>query len=222
MTGKKTERSAAIADAIRARVAQVDGVVDARVIQRLNYPEFVINVDRAKAADLGMTQEDVMKNVVASLNSSIQFNKKNFWLDPVAKNQYFVGVQYPEKDIKSLETMMDIPISGTKQPEPGSPKQEPIFVTVPLRTVATVSKVTVPTEVTHYNIQTSIDLTMSVEGRDLGHVCDDVTEILNDFGKKNPKKENTWAPYDLASSPARRTGRRSKARTSSSAASTRG
>jgi multidrug efflux pump subunit AcrB len=201
VTGKNTERSAMIADAIRGRVSQVNGVVDARVIQRLNYPEFVINVDRAKAADLGLTQDDVMKNVVAALNSSIQFNKKNFWLDPVAKNQYFVGVQYPEKDITSLETMMDIPISGTKPPEPGSGKTEGIFVTVPLRTVASVSKTTVPTEATHYNIQTSIDLTMSVEGRDLGHVSDDVTEILNDFGKPNPNKENTWAAYDPNSSP---------------------
>ena len=196
VTGKNPGAApAAIADAIRARVARVDGVVDARVIQRLNYPEFVINVDRAKAADLGLTQEDVMKNVVAALNSSIQFNKKNFWLDPVAKNQYFVGVQYPEKDITSVETMMDIPISGTKPPDPGTAGGA-IFVTVPLRTVASIAKTTVPTEATHYNIQTAIDLTMAVEGRDLGHVADDVTVILDDFGKLNPKKENTWSSYD--------------------------
>jgi multidrug efflux pump subunit AcrB len=200
VTGKNQERSAGIAEAIRNRVSQVTGVVDARVIQRLNYPEFVVNVDRAKAADLGLTQEDVMKNVVAALNSSIQFNKKNFWLDPVAKNQYFVGVQYPEKDITSLETMLDIPISGTKAPEPGSARNEGIFVTVPLRTVATISKTTVPTEVTHYNIQTSMDLTMSVEGRDLGHVSDDVTQILNDFGKPSDTKDNTWAAFDPSGS----------------------
>ena len=53
-------------DAIRGRVARIEGVVDARVIQRLNYPEYVVNVDRAKAADLGLTQEDVMRNVVAA------------------------------------------------------------------------------------------------------------------------------------------------------------
>ena len=136
-----------------------------------------------------------MKNDVSALNSSIQFNKKNFWLDPVAKNQYFVGVQYPESDITSMETMMDIPISGTKQPDQGAAVSA-INVTVPLRTIATISRTTVPTEVTHYNIQTSIDLTMSVEGRDLGHVADEVTEILNDFGRLNPRKDNTWSTYD--------------------------
>jgi multidrug efflux pump subunit AcrB len=139
-----------------------------------------------------------MKNVVAALNSSIQFNKKNFWLDPVAKNQYFVGVQYPEKDITSVETMMDIPISGTKSSDPGTAGGS-IFVTVPLRTVASVSKTTVPTEATHYNIQPSVDLTMAVEGRDLGHVCDEVTKILDEFGKKSETKENTWAPYAATS-----------------------
>ena len=90
-------------------------MVDARIIQRLDYPEYIIDVDRAKAADLGLTQAEVMKNVVAALNSSIQFNKKNFWIDPVSQNQYFVGVQYPEEDIKSIETLLDIPITSPAQ-----------------------------------------------------------------------------------------------------------
>ena len=63
-------------------VAKIDGVVDARIIQRLDYPEYMIKVDRAKSAELGLTQGDVMKNVIAALNSSIQFNKTNFWIDP--------------------------------------------------------------------------------------------------------------------------------------------
>jgi multidrug efflux pump subunit AcrB len=54
----------------------------------------------------------------------------------------------------------------------------------------------VPTEVTHYNIQSSVDLTMGVEGRDLGHVSDEVTAILNDFGKPSRTEDNTWAAYD--------------------------
>ena len=75
VTGKNQEVTHRVAAAIRERRPAIDGVVDARVIQRLNYPEYMINVDRKKAADLGLTQEDVMRNVVAALNSSIQFNK---------------------------------------------------------------------------------------------------------------------------------------------------
>src|SRR5262249_25486572 len=148
ITGKNQEIARKVAEAIRRRVVHVDGVVDARIIQRLDYPEFVINVDRAKAADLGLTQSDVMKNVVAALNSSIQFNKKNFWIDPVGGNQYFVGVQYQEGDIKSIETLLNIPITGSN---PGSAK------TIPLSNLVRLRRTTVPTEVTHSNIQPTID-----------------------------------------------------------------
>src|SRR5262249_52382636 len=82
VTGKDQTTAHRVAALIRQRMVQIDGVVDARVIQRLNYPEYKINVDRKKAAELGLTQEDVMRNVVAAMNSSIQFNKNNFWIDP--------------------------------------------------------------------------------------------------------------------------------------------
>jgi len=187
VTGKDQAKAAEIAAAIRVQVARIDGIVDARVIQRLNYPQYVVNVDRAKSADLGLTQIDVMQNVVAALNSSIQFNKKNFWIDPVSHNQYFVGVSYPEKDITSIDSMLDIPITGVLKAQP-----------VPLRTVASVSRTTVPTEVSHVNIQPSIDLTMGVSGRDLGHISDDVQKAIDEFGARQPSGE--WIPYEPASS----------------------
>ena len=115
VTGKNQRTARAIAEQIRAECVKIDGIVDARIIQRLDYPEYVIDVNRAKAADLGLTQEDVMKNVVAAFNSSIQFNKRNFWIDPIGGNQYFVGVQYPEGDIKSIETLLNIPITSKDQ-----------------------------------------------------------------------------------------------------------
>ena len=55
---------------------------------------------RKRRPTWGSTQTDVMKNVVAALNSSVQFNKHNFWIDPVSHNQYYVGVQYPEATSK--------------------------------------------------------------------------------------------------------------------------
>ncbi len=146
--------------------------MDARIIQRLDYPQYVIKVDRAKSAQLGLTQADVMKAIIAALNSSIQFNKHNFWIDPKSKNQYYVGVSYLEKDIESIDTLLDIPITSPVQNSP-----------VPMRNVVTVDRTPVATEVTHYNIQPTIELTMGVEGRDLGHVSDDVAKVLGEFGE---------------------------------------
>jgi multidrug efflux pump subunit AcrB len=185
ITGRNQQQTRAIAEAIQRAVSNIDGVVDDRIIQRLDYPEFVVNVDRAKAADLGLTQEDIIRNVVAACNSSIQFNKKNFWIDPVGGNQYFVGVQYPEGDIKSLETLLNIPITSPVQKQP-----------IPLSNLVSLTRTTVPTEVTHTNIQPTIDLTMGVYGRDLGHVADDVAAAINSFGERLP--DQSWAPYDPA------------------------
>jgi multidrug efflux pump subunit AcrB len=167
--GKDLHTANEIAAKIQQQVTQIDGVVDCRIMQRLDYPEYVIEVDRAKAADLGLDQSDVMKNVVAAFNSSIQFNKHNFWIDPLTHNQYFVGVQYPEQDITSIQTLLDIPITSPVQNRP-----------IPLKNIVSLRRASVPAEVTHSNLQPTIDLTMGVSGRDLGHVSDDVAAVPYD------------------------------------------
>ena len=184
LSGKNMAQARSIAETIKREVVGIKGVVDARIIQRLDYPEYIIEVDRAKVADLGLNQAVVMKNVVAALNSSIQFHKKNFWIDPVSKNQYFVGVQYFEEDIDSVETLLDVPITSPSQNKP-----------IPLRNIATLRSSTVATEITHTNLQSTIDLTMGVDGRDLGHVADDVATVVARFGVAQPDG-SSWLPYD--------------------------
>ena len=218
VTGKQMKPAHLIADRIRRDVAKIDGVVDARVIQRLNYPEYVIEVDRAKAADLGLTQEDVMKCVIAAFNSSIQYNKTNFWIDQKSGNQYFVGVQYPLQGIESLETLLDVPITGINQWKLGrraanigeSPSlleranepNQPVAAPVSLSTLVKLRRSSIPTEVTHVDISPSVDLNIGVHGRDLGHVADDVYNVIQKYGtlhKGKLKSEDTgtqWDAYD--------------------------
>ncbi|MGH7137167.1 MAG: efflux RND transporter permease subunit, partial [Pirellulales bacterium] len=112
VTGKKKREAHRIADLIHRNVARIDGVVDARILQRQDYPTYKIEVDRVKAADLGLTQEDVVKSVIAALNSSIQFNKHIFWIDEESGNQYFVGVQFPQEDVEDMESLLNIPVTG--------------------------------------------------------------------------------------------------------------
>ena len=185
ITAKDLHKARQVADHILAGVKGIDGVVDARILQRLDYPEYVIEVDRAKAADLGLSQTDVMRNVIAAFNSSVQFNKHNFWIDPVSHNQYYVGVQYPEQDITSLDTLLDIPITSPTQKK-----------SIPLRNIATLKPATVPSEVSHTNLQPTMDLTMGVHGRDLGHVAADVARVVAQFGA--PRPDGGYTPYDPA------------------------
>jgi multidrug efflux pump subunit AcrB len=183
ITTKDPVKARRVAEGILSEVRAVSGVVDARIIQRLNYPEYILEVDQAKAADLGLSQRDVMENLVAAFNSSVAFNKHNFWIDPKSHNQYYVGVQYEEASIVSLETMLDIPITSTAQKK-----------SIPLRNLATIRAATVPSEVEHLNLQPTIDLTMGVEKRDLGHVASDVQKLVAKYGKKKP--EGGWIPFD--------------------------
>jgi multidrug efflux pump subunit AcrB len=181
-----------LARRIKQKVSRIDGIVDARVLERMDAPALVVDVDRAKAADLGLTQQDVMQNVIASTNSSITFNKNNFWIDPVSHNQYFVGVQYPETGIASVDDILNIPITGR-----GQHRQ------VTLGELAKVTPRQIPAELTHVDIQPTVDLTMAVDGRDLGHVSVDVARALDQFGQR--EADGTWFPYATASEGSQKT-----------------
>ena len=192
LVGRNQRQLADIAANIRAAVGNIPGVVDARVLQKLDYPEWIINVDRAKAQSLGLNQDDVVKNVFAATNSSITFNKTNFWIDVTRTgNQYYVGVQYPEKVFSSKADVLDkIPITSAMQEVP-----------IPLGNLATITEGRIATEAHHVNLQPTIDLTMNIEGRDLGHVSVDVGNLLDtQFGVRHRDKrgawDGTWVPDD--------------------------
>ncbi len=203
--GKDQKMSHRIADAIRRKVANIDGVVDARIIQRLDYPEYIIDVDRAKAADLGLTQEDVMKSVIGAFNSSIQFNKSNFWIDDSNGNQYFVGVQYPQASVESIETMLNVPLTGVNQSKNDSrveASRQPSITSgmgrttdnkhpapVLLSSLVKLRRGTIPTEITHQNILPTIDLNVGTAGRDLGHIASDIYAVIDGhFGRLKVQK----------------------------------
>jgi multidrug efflux pump subunit AcrB len=183
LTGKNQKKLFELGKQLRDEVSRIPGVVDARVLQRMDAPAFRINVDRDKTARAGLTQAEVMHNVVAATNSSITFHKTNFWIDPKTKNQYYVGVQYPERVFDSMAALKDIPITGHHQEAP-----------ITLGDLATITRDEIPADIKHVDLQSTIDLSLGVEGRDLGHISDDVRKLLNGFGVA--EEEGVWAPYD--------------------------
>src|SRR5712692_3126486 len=98
---------------VKAAVA-VPGTADVRVAQRLDYPQLSLDIDGTKAAFLGLNAVEAVKNIVTSLNSSVNFSPA-FWIDERNGNHYFVGAQYREKDIRSVESLLDTPINGANQ-----------------------------------------------------------------------------------------------------------
>lgn len=162
ISGKKTTEGRKLAREILQAAREVPGAADVRILQRFDYPQLFISVDRAKAADLGLSQQDVIRNVVTCLNSSIQFSR-NFWIDPVSGNQYWVGVQYREEAVDSIDDLMNIPITSKHADR-----------TVLLRNVAKLHRTSTSAEIIHANYSPVIEVMANVSGRDAGSVAAEI------------------------------------------------
>ena len=167
ISGSNFETSYEIGEVIRRAAAQVRGAVDVRIAQTLDYPIIEVEVDRIKAALSGLTVDDVMKNIVTATNSSINFDPA-FWIDSNNGNHYFIGAQYAEEEIRSLETLKDIPIRGANGVEP-----------VRLRNLAQFKRKTGPAVINHRNITRVIDVFANVEqGYGVGSVMNSIEAKL--------------------------------------------
>lgn len=161
-----------IAEKIEDQVRRVPGAVDVRIQQRLDYPTLDIDVDRVKAAYLGLAQKDIVENIESAINSSVSFDPQ-FWIDEHNGNHYFLGVQYPEAEIRNEATLNNIPLTDPGAPENAS--REPTL----LRNVATVTHSLSPLEVEHHDIARVTDVYASVDGRDIASVARDIQDRLN-------------------------------------------
>lgn len=200
--GNKFDVAHEIAEKIKRFAETVPGAVDVRIQQRLDAPEIKVDVDRVKSAQVGITQEEVVKNIVTAFNSSVNF-APSFWIDERNGNHYFIGAQYRESEVKSLETMLDIPITGKKQTTP-----------IPLRNLATLSRGTAPSEINHLNITRVTDIYVNVRGRDVGSVAADIEKYIKsakrsaDLQSAVSQVSNLLGPEQSETSLAERAARR--------------
>jgi multidrug efflux pump subunit AcrB len=146
-------------------------VSDAFIPEESGYPTLDIRVDRVKAARLGLSQKDVVSNVITALTSN-QMIAPSIWIDPKSGNDYFLTAQYAESDINSLETLRDIPVrsSGTDH-TPGD--------ALLLRNIATIAREQHPAEADHYNIQRVVDVLVAPRGDDLGGTRAEVAKLIS-------------------------------------------
>jgi len=84
-----------VARELRQRLAAIPGVVDAHLQQEVDAPAFYAQVDRTRAAQLGLNASTVATNINVSLSSSEQVSP-NFWTDPTSGIPYYLAVQTPE------------------------------------------------------------------------------------------------------------------------------
>jgi multidrug efflux pump subunit AcrB len=170
---------------------EVPGAVDVRIQQTIDYPTIKLEPDRTKMAYSGISHEDTVKNLMSVLNSSTSFDPA-FWLDYKTGNHYFVGVTYKEQDISSLESLLTVPVTGTRNGSgASSPVQLQDLVGEPKLTTSAV-------EVSHAALTRVIDLYANVQGRDVGSVAADIEQLLSRWGKRGEAVEGVsrWSVPD--------------------------
>ena len=99
----------AAAGQVRNALRTLPDVADAFIPEESGYPTLDIKVDRTRAGRLGLTQKDVVTNVITALSSN-QMIAPSIWIDRKTGNDYFLTAQYRESDIDSYETLLDIPV----------------------------------------------------------------------------------------------------------------
>jgi hydrophobic/amphiphilic exporter-1 (mainly G- bacteria), HAE1 family len=187
-----------IAQNLAAQIRQVHGVGQVYLPQDMNYPALRLDVDRVHAGELGLTQKNVVDNVITALNSDYMI-APNYWVDRKSGNDYYLTVQFFEKGKAAIHNMADlgqIPLRDPGEetgmtcgpagsPDPGSGGQ-PAWAcgggqarpTTVLNNVVNVKQVQTPTEVDHYQIQRAIDIYVTPSGEDLGRVTSSIRNIL--------------------------------------------
>src|SRR5271157_1231853 len=93
------------------QIRRIDGVGDTFVPQDIDYPALQLDVDRTRARELGLTQKEVVGNIITALTSNAMI-APSFWIDPKTGNDYMLTVQYPEQQIRSFDDLRAIPIHG--------------------------------------------------------------------------------------------------------------
>ena len=185
-----------IAQSLANRIREVKGVGQIYIPQDMNYPALRLDVDRVHAGELGLTQKDVVDNVITALNSNYMI-APNYWVDRKSGNDYYLTVQYFEHGDAAIHNMADlgqIPLrdpgngagmscgpSGPPQPSTGHSSWACLGggrPTTVLKNVVDVKQVLTPTEVDHYQIQRAVDIFVTPTGEDLGQVTSSIRNIL--------------------------------------------
>ena len=176
--GYDKDNNLRVANELRRRIAAIPGIADAHLQQEVDAPAFYADIDRTRAAQLGLNANTIATNVNVSLSSSEQVTP-NFWTDPKSGIPYYLAVQTPESKISSLNDLRNTPVSTgisttlTDVPVPGL-----------LSNVTTFRRGSVPTNANQANIQPVYEVYASVQDRDLGSVAHQISGIVSDLQKQ--------------------------------------
>lgn len=163
-----------LASDLMRKVAALPGAVDVHIHQQVTYPTMLVNVDRSRARQIGLTQQDVAQSMLISLTGTGQ-TAPNEWLNPLNGVNYQVVVQTPIYRVNTIDDLARTPVTSAS----GNTSQL-------LGNLVNFKRDASPIIIDHYNIQPVFDVYADVDRRDLGGVADQIHKIMDDAKKTLP------------------------------------
>jgi multidrug efflux pump subunit AcrB len=155
----------------------VRGALDVRVQQPSDLPRLEFAIDRTKASELGLAEQEIANSVLLNLNGSTQV-QPNFWLDPYVGVQYFLNVRAPEYRMTSLIDLNSMPVTAGQA---GLGNEQL------LGNLASFTRTNSQPIYSHYNLVPVVDVFGGVGNRDLGGVLKDLGPILAQAQRSLPQ-----------------------------------
>jgi multidrug efflux pump subunit AcrB len=166
VSGSDLNADSRVAQDLARQFRAISGISDVYIPQDMDYPALQVNVNRARANELGLDPREVVDNLITSLTSDAMI-APGYWVDPNSGNNYFVTVQYPENQVRTIQDLKAMPLRGGESKMPTY-----------LNQVADVSVIQSPTEVDHYQLQRSVDIYVAPSGEDIGKPAAAISKII--------------------------------------------
>lgn len=168
-TGKNKKQNVDYALRMVKKLDSINYLRDVQIAQSYRYPAIDINIDRTRAAELGVSVSDISRTLTASTSSS-RLTEKNVWVDEKAGLSYQVQVEVPEYQMSDLNDIREIPVLAN-QPRPV------------LSDVADIKVDTTYGENDDIGAVPTLSVTANINKKDLGTASDDVQKAIKTLGK---------------------------------------
>lgn len=169
VASKNLPEAGAYAKKLESELHKIPFLRDVRINQPLNYPSLSIDINREKAAQFGLSMNDISKSLVAATSSS-RFTAKNLWLDTKKGFAYQVQVQLPEYQMKSIQDIENIPlVKGQLRPTIGD--------------VAIITQKNIPAEYDRVGPRRIVTVSANIYKMDLGTATAEVNKAMKTVGE---------------------------------------
>lgn len=176
VSGRNLAANRDFAQKLLRRINSIPGVADARIQQPASAPQLNIDIDRSRIGQYGLTARDVTNSLGASL-AGTQQTAPVFYINPTNGISYPVVAQVPEYLMANISDLENIPVSSTTNIN-ANPQS--------LGGLASITRSTTLPVMSQYNIQPTINIFATTQGRDLGSVASDINSIIAELEKECP------------------------------------